>query len=237
MNNNKIQAFSTELLLKISDIIVKKFIKNGSIKYDDFEDIRQSLIEKYLNKKDKIESSFNGSAKIETYISAVLYRMVLEILRSKKSEANNNSKFEESIKFFNTEKVINPEEQLIIENEKKYLQRVLQTLGKEQFKISLFIKYYFRIIIKSFDLNNYVPSNLIKSLLKILTFEINTKDKEIFSNLSEVQNSFETKKVKPDAVRMFINKNIERIINRMNGTKRAFYTKDTLSILFEMYHN
>jgi len=229
--------FSTELLLKTSSIIVKKFVRNGSVKYDDFEDVKQSLIEKYLNKKDKIERSFNGSAKIETYISAVLYRMVLEILRSEKSKTNNSTEFEQIVKFFKTEKVINPEEQLIIENEKKYLQRVLHTLGKERFKISLFIKYYFRIIINVFDLNNYVPNNLIKSVLKILTFKINTKDKEIFSNLSEVQNSFETKKVKPDAVRMFINKNIEKTINRMNGTNRAFYTKNTLSILFEMYYN
>ena len=53
--------FSTELLLKISEIVVKKFVKNGSVKYDDYKDVKQSIIEKYLRKKDKIESSFTGN--------------------------------------------------------------------------------------------------------------------------------------------------------------------------------
>ena len=230
----KNKRFTTESLLKITDIVVKKFVKNGSINYNDFDDIKQSVIEKYLIKKERIESSFTGKSKVETYVSAVIYRMILEYLRSDKNRSKRFSDFEDNSKVFEKEKVINPEEQLIINNEKIYLKRVLLTFGKQRVKLILFVKFYFRLLILIRDLFNYVPENKTDEAMKILRKNENVKDKEIYIRLCEMQNLFEQKKVKPDAVRMFINKNIETIINRLNGEGKAYYTKECLQILFEM---
>ena len=166
-------------------------------------------------------------------MSAILYRMVLEILRSEKNKPEKNLNKSDNPNVFDNRKVINPEEKLIIENEKKYLKRIMLTLGKDRVKIKLFIKFYFRMLIVILDLKNYVPEKFTKKVLGILQHNENIRDKEIYTKLSEAQNIFETKKVKPDAVRMFINKNINKIINRLNGTNRAFYTKESLQILFE----
>ena len=233
----KIEQFTTELLLKTADIIVKRFVKNGSITYDSFEDYKQTIVEKYLLKKEKIEKAYTGQAKPATYISAILYRMVLEVLRKENNTKKNQKKNVEEFFLSNNKTVINPEEQLIINNEKEYLGKVLTTLGKDRFKAILFLKYYFRMNISINELQDYVPLNLINKAHELLKFEGNIKDKDVYRKLCEICNSFEEKKIKQDTVRMFINKIIAKIINRLNANKRAFYTKDTLLTLFELYYS
>jgi len=235
--NRKAHVFSTDLLIKVTNIIVKKFVKNGSINFNDFDDVKQNIIEKYLIKKEKIESAYTGSAKPETYISAVVFRMALEIIRRDKNKLQQHSTYENNVKIYNREKTINPEEELIIKNEKTYLERVLLTLGNDHIKAILFIKFYFRIMIENNDFKNYIPENKINEAEKILQYNDNIRDKEIYLKLCELHNLFEQKQIKPDAVRMYINKNIDKIINRLNNNGRTFYTKDTLSILFELLYN
>lgn len=234
--NTKTQnIFSTEMLLNISDIIVKKFVKNGSINYNNFEEYKQAVIEKYLQKKDKIESGFTGKAKPETYISAVLYRITLEVLRSEKNREKKYKDTEDNSKVFDNDKVINPEERLIIENEKEYLKRVFLTLGKDRIKKILFVKFYFRLLIILSDMQGYVQKSKFKDILKLLHNNKNVKDKHIFFKLTEVQKICENKTVKQDAVRIFVKNSIKTIISRLNGQNRTFYTTESLQILFEMY--
>ena len=228
-------TFSIEIVIKIADIIVKKFIQNQSIHYSKFDDIKQSVIEKYLLKKDKIETSFSGKSKPETYISSIFYRMVLEILRTEKNKKQRYSDFEDNIKIFEKEKVINPEEKLIIQNEKKYLDRVLTTFSNEKAKIVLFIKFFYQVKISEKEIKKYVKNGDFNKICKILQQNVELKDKEIFLVLCNIQNSIEKKQVKPDAIRMYINNNIKKIIERLNGVNnRTFYTKKTLGLLFEI---
>ncbi len=235
--NTRSKAFSTESVLKITNIVVKKFIRNGSILHKDFQDVSQSVFEKYWKKKDKIESSFSGASRPETYISAVVYRMVLEIIRSEKNKPKHYTDFEPNIETQSHEKVLNPEEELIINNEKKYLERVLLTLGDKRIKITLFCKYYFRLWINNADLIPYVPSHLCDKAYKILHNTAQLKDKEVYARLCEVHNLVENKTVKPDAIRMYIQKSIEQVLFRINGNNRAHYEKDSLRTLFELMYN
>ena len=60
---------------------------------------------------------------------------------------------------------------------------------------------------------------------------------EIFIVLARVANIAEHKDLKPDAVRMWLNKCIDTIIVRLNGPfNRTNYNKETLQILFEYYY-
>ena len=224
--------FSIEIVIKIADIVVKKFVKNNSIHYSEFEDVRQSILEKYLLKKDKIEAAYTGQAKPETYISAILYRMVLEIIRTEKNKLLKQSDFEDNITIFNKEKIINPEEQLIIKNEKEFLSRILYTLGEQRAKITLFIKFFYQIQITENDVKQYAVNKDFNHIYNLFQQNKELKDKEIYNILCDVHNFTEEKKIKPDAVRMYINKNIEKIISRLNGrNNRTFYTKKTLGLL------
>ena len=71
-------VFTTRMLTTITDIIVKKYIKAGFIAPENYEDTKQTIIEKYIAKRQRIESLYDNRAKPETYISAVLYKMMLE---------------------------------------------------------------------------------------------------------------------------------------------------------------
>ena len=227
------QRFSVNKLLKITDIVVKKFIQNGSIVYDDFEDVKQSVMVKYYSKQEKIEGAYNGSAKVDTYLSAVVFRMVLEILRTKKSLIKRRKEYEDYSLLTEKNKVLTPEEVTIINNEVVYLRRVLLTFGREKDKVFLFLKYYFKLRIYLVDLGKFVSVDLENHILEILKYTFELKDKVIYEKLCEVQLLVEKKVTKPDAVRMYINKNIDKISLRMNANHRACYTKETLKTLYE----
>jgi hypothetical protein len=52
-----------------------------------------------------------------------------------------------------------------------------------------------------------------------------------------VMNSCEHKSVKPDAVRMWLNKTMDKIIDQLNSPfQRANYDRDSLRTLFEHYY-
>ena len=252
-NRKRKNAFLIGNVIKIADIIVKKFVQNKSIHFSEFDDMKQSIIEKYLLKQDKIETSFTGQSKPETYISAILYRMVLELLRNEKNKYQRQSDFETHIRIFERERIINPEEKLIIQNEKKYLDRVFATFGKEREKIILYIKFFYQVKISEDEIRQYAKNRDYNKLYEIfissqkdmvhqssdpfkrvgtLKDELNLKDKEIFSLLCEAHNTIDEKKVKPDAIRMYVNNNIKKILERLNGeNNRTFYTKKTLGLL------
>jgi len=231
MKRKEEELITISNVIIIVEIICKKFVSNGSIQTDQFEDLKQSILEKYLLKKDRILNSFNRTAKIETYISSVIYRMALEVLRSKLYKRHENS---DPIKLSNYNNELDPEEQVILKYEKEYLERVLLTLGKNAKKIILFCKVFFRIMIIKKDLIDYISFNILEKVLKELNRSTLMKDKEVYEMLSKIENQAENKNTKADAVRMFILKQIQKIAERMNFGGRAKYTKESLQILFEI---
>lgn len=234
-NTHNSTDFSLEQAMKIIDIIVKKFIKSGQINYDDYDEIKQILIEKYLNKQTTIAASFSNKSKVQTYISAVIYKMLLEVLRESKNYKNKVKKTESILANDYRQTVISPEDQLVIEDEKRYLIRVFESFGPEQDKLILFLKIYFQIDFTDTDLIKYCKIEKDKIAVELEGYENKLADKDIYKILCRLHFLGENKTVMPDAIRMYINKNIERLIARMNGkNERAYYTRESLGILIEM---
>lgn len=236
-NSELRSAFSTEDVLRIIEIIVKKFIKNGSVFYEDYDEMKQILSEKYWRKQDKIIGGYSGKAKPATYLSAVFYRMVLEVLRNSSGKNDSFRKYEKQMLESEKPKSINPEEEYIIKNELKLFKRVLETFGEEKPKVQLFCKMYFKQHITEAELtgiNDGIPERL---KMKLLADNSDMKDKEIYALLCELVNLEANKKVKQDAVRMYIKKSIKNILERLNYGRRAFYTENSLEVLFDMAFN
>jgi DNA-directed RNA polymerase specialized sigma24 family protein len=226
-------AFSDEQILTITDIILKKFVKNHGIDYHNFEDFRQEVLEKFYTKKDTIMDAYTGKAKPETYVSAVIYRMTLGVIRNDKNFRKYQADIEPSTEL-QKEKVRTPEEELLIENEKHYLRLVINTLPDTN-KALLFLKTYFRISITQEDLRAYCIKLQGSELSERFNRADEMTDKEIYECLCDAENSIQTKQVKPDAVRMYINKMINVLLIRLNGrNQRCYYTKDSLAYLFEL---
>lgn len=223
-----------EEIEQLAQIIINKFVARGVIPFADKEDIKQSIIEKYLIKEDKITASFSGKAKPKTYCSAVIYKMTCELIRSELKNWKNIQNDASEMLINNRETALNPEQTTIVMNEVDMLDKVLLTLGKERGKIELFLKYYFRLPLNEKDIENYSKNN--KEVLRYMTSDVKIKDKTIYENLCKVIKVCENKTVQPDAIRMYINKHLNSIITRLNGKmNRANYTKETLGILFEIF--
>ena len=228
--------FSTQMLTSIVSIVVKKYIKNGYLEASQYEDTRQTVLEKYYAKQDRIESLYDSRAKPETYISAVVYKMLLEILRSQGAKEKHQAQYQKTILKGGVQRELNPEEKLIIENEKRYLQKVMSTFGNKTPKAMLYCKMFFRIKPTWQDIKDYAKENFDEKMISIANISGNELDKEIFARLCEISNIAENKQNKPDAARMFLNKTLESIIARINGNRKANYTEESLQVLFELIY-
>lgn len=228
--------FTTRMLTTITDIIVKKYIKAGYIAPENYEDTRQTIIEKYIAKRERIESLYDKRAKPETYLSAVLYKMMLEIMRSTSSKQKHFGEYEATVLKNGEGHQITPEEKLIIENEKKYLEKVLASFGHETSKVTLFCKMFFRIRPTKQELEAYLKHEADNDILKLTFIEGNELDKEIFDRLCTICNTAENKNNKPDAVRMFVGKTNGKIINRLNLNRQTNYNEESLALLFDMVY-
>jgi DNA-directed RNA polymerase specialized sigma24 family protein len=234
-NRGRIKDFSDEQVLTITDIILKKFIKNKGIDYHNFDDFRQEVLENFYTKKDKIMSAYSGKAKPETYISAVIYRMILGVIRNDKNFRKYQADVEPATEL-QKEKVRTPEEELLIKNEKYYLSLILNTLPESK-KALLFLKSYFRVNITQEDLLAYCSKLQDYELSEKLNRSDEMTDKELYECLCDIENSVQLKQIKPDAVRMYINKMIDVLLARLNGrNQRCFYNKESLAYLFELVY-
>ena len=228
--------FSTKMLTTIVSIVVKKYIKNGYLDASQYEDTKQTVLEKYFVKQERIESLYDSRAKPETYLSAVVYKMLLEILRSNGAKEKHAAQYQKAVLKGGTQKELNPEEKFIIENEKRYLQKVLSTFADKMPKVILYCKMFFRIKPSAQDIKNYAKGNFDNKMLKLADINGEELDKEIFARLCEISNIAENKQNKPDAARMFLNKTLEAIIARINGNRKANYTEESLQVLFELIY-
>ena len=234
--NDNGSVFTTRMITTITDIIVKKYIKAGYIAAAEYEDTKQTIIEKYIAKRERIESLYDKRAKPETYVSAVLYKMMLEILRSESTKEKHFSEYETTVLKRGQGHQITPEEKLIIENEKNYLLKVLASFGQEAPKVTLFCKMFFRIKPSEQDLKAYAKSKADDNLAKSIQIDGTELDKVIFDKLCTLCNTVENKDNKPDAVRMYVGKTNGKIINRLKQNRQTNYNEESLSLLFDMVY-
>ncbi len=233
---NEEGVFTMRMITTITDIIVKKYIKAGYISPDNFEDTKQTIIEKYITKRERIESLYDHRAKPETYVSSVLYKMMLEILRAESSKERHFGEYEAAVIKKGQGHQTTPEEKLIIENEKKYLEKVIASFGPEAPKVRLFCKMFFRIKPTQADLEDYLKHKADEATAQLTLIEGNELDKEIFDRLCQICNSAENKSNKPDAVRMYVGKTNSRIISRLNLNRQTNYNEESLALLFDMLY-
>jgi hypothetical protein len=61
--------------------VVMRHVSRGVIPTREQEDVKTSILEKFLLKQNKIDGSFQGKSKIATYYTAVINRMCAEVIR------------------------------------------------------------------------------------------------------------------------------------------------------------
>ena len=229
----KAQFISPEQLMQYSEMVVNRFITKRSIPFREKEDVQMYIVEKFILKQQKIESSFLGKSKISTYCFAVLNRMCLEVIRKEIKHWNlsDEDKHPDSIAMG-----FNSEENAVVNDEIRNLDKVIQLFFEEASKVKLFLALYYRLDINESDINNYDSNYKKDNLLEVFDLNKDINKAELFDAFAYAINSVEQKSIKADAVRMWLNKIIGILIKRLNAGSRAQYDKDSFQVLFEYYY-
>ena len=128
---------------------------------------------------------------------------------------------------------ISPENQAVIENEKKHLQKVFLSLGKDRAKVLLGCKMIQRLRVTKEEFEDYLDGRPSKGSEKYLEVSNEDQNRDVYEKLCIIINLVEEKNNKPDAFRLWLNKKIEQIIARLNANNISKYDNETFGILLE----
>lgn len=225
---------SEEDLLAFASKVVTRYVYQGTIPEREKEDVVMSVVQRFWEKKEKIIASFSGEAKRSTYCIAVLNRMCCEVIR--KELMHWKSRPEEYIGDRGS-CGLSSAEALVINDEISLLDIIFRLDAGQMPKKLIFFAYYFHLKPNKKHLANYGVNGYLQKTLTLLNpVNVNSKG-QLFENLALVVNDCEGKSVKPDAVRMWLNKAMDKIIDRLNGPfGRANYDREAFRTLFEHYY-
>lgn len=228
------EELSIDTIKHLVEKVVGRYVSNRAIPVREESDVVMSVVEKFILNRSKIDRAFEGKSKITTYYIAVFNRMCCEVIRKEQKHwytvsGHDDEVFSET----NTPSFSETEKQLFIQEELKRFGFVLQTFGGEEAKIYLFVRYYYRLPVTPERVAAYCR-NAPEEIYAILIEETGTNQADIFDRLARVVSLAEGKNVKGDAVRMWLHKRLDAMLNRINLNGISHHTRESLQILFEM---
>ncbi|NHB67124.1 sigma-70 family RNA polymerase sigma factor [Perlabentimonas gracilis] len=233
-SNNSIEAISMETIVDIAGKVVSKYVFRSVIPHREKEDVVMSMVEKFIRSRSKIESSFEGKAKATTYIVAILNRMCCEVIR-KESRHWYSIDEEELFKSESNQSTlpIEAEKSYAISNEVNRLNTALLFFNEDLAKLKVFLRCLFDLPYNPEEIAEYAGSKAQQVTVLLDVADQGSKGDK-FEVLSKVVNFVEGKNVKGDAVRMWLNKQIDAILNRLNRNGISNHNKESLAILMEL---
>ena len=238
LDRNQLIKDDTTLMETVNNIskkVVSKYVARSVIPLREKEDVEMAVVEKFLNKKDKIINAFEGKSKLITYFTAVINRMCCEIIRKEQkhwysvpdNEQNDDNNKDSLTLSYEAEK------RVVINSEVKRLSKAMLFFNGINAKVNLFLKYYYDIPLNDNDLISYSKEN--KNFLKdVLVNKQKDLKSDKFEKLAKIVNKAEGKNITGDAVRMWLNKQINVLLKRLNNNNSSNHNAESLGLLFEI---
>lgn len=228
--------YADELISQVSqvvEVVVRKYVARKAVPKREQEDVTMIVLEKFIDQKEKIMSSFQGKSSFNTYCVAIVNRMVCEVIR-KENRSWYSVVEKEQRQTDNTQNSdFGTANALILKNEVVRFEQSLLFFNGSGAKVNLFLKYYFNLPLQLDDYHKYGPE-CGDELQQMLPY-VESKSKGItFEQLAKAVNLVEGKELKGDAVRMWLNKQMDIILDRLNSTGGSNHDKESLAILCEM---
>ncbi|MGM0496994.1 MAG: hypothetical protein ACQESJ_03695 [Bacteroidota bacterium] len=237
-NRNQLIADDTtlmETITKISSKVVSRYIARSVIPLREKEDVEMAIIEKFLDKKEKINGAFEGKSKPATYYTAVINRMCCEIIRKEQKHWYSlpDDQQHENENQNSVGSIFESEKGAAINNEVKRLSKAMLFFNGTSAKVNLFLKYYYNISLNDNDFISYSEEN--KNYVKdvLLNQKVDSKAGK-FEKLAKLVNKVEGKNVKGDAVRIWLNKQTDTLVKRLNNNNASNHNAESLGLLFEI---
>lgn len=233
-SNTRNRDADSQMLMGLAKKVVGSYVFRNVIPIREQDDVVMSLMERFLNQRHKFDAAFEGKSKVSTYYIAIMNRMCCEIIRKEsrhwKMVSQTDIILAESIHHVSH---TGSNHGLLFKMELNRLNDALCFLSGEEHKSRLFIKYFFRFQISERDIVLFA-GNKTAAVSQILGKTRPDSKAETFEMLAKVTNLTEGKSVKGDAVRMWMNKQIEKLIEYLNFNGSAEHTRESLEILFEL---
>lgn len=230
-SNQLSDSLSVEQVMELAAAVVRRYAARGIIPAKDTEDVVSSMMEKYLLKRDRIVDGFNGKAQITTYLTAVFNRMCCEVIRSESrhwycvTDSDEAALADAGYRHADIDTVIG--------SEVNHLQQLLNDRSREGAKLALMIQFFHGLPVSVECAAKWAGEKSDRVVRLLTPVRQECSKGELFALLAQAVNLVESKKVKGDAVRMWLHKQIDRLVDAMNRENSVHHNRETLVMLFE----
>lgn len=220
--------------------VVNKFVYTGLINYQDRDEVVQYINEKLLTDKiGKMQSQYRPTYFVVTYLSKIVHNLCLEYSRKQRTPKRIED-YSIDISKIDVADSENASRQVLIDEESKRLDAILNMYHRHRHRIEVLLKVLFGIGICREDLLRLYSNANEKDIDRVahacnpVSDKDKKTDKQLYETMTAFLNKYERKQNTPDALRKWTNAKITEIVNLLNGKPQtANYDKETLKILFQ----
>lgn len=222
----------------VLEIVCQQFITRGFFQPTEREELIQEVNLALLEGKlEKIRMHFNGSVKLRTYFSKVVYNTFQELVRrrSRQPVLLTEERLQQT-----ADAELSPYEKMAIQDELLRLEAILKGLAKRKTKALFNLKLFIRFLLEPVDIQFYQApktASLLEQLKKAFFHPYDhMTDKEVFDLSVQLFNLLENKENDGDSLRRWVNHLKDRMIRLLNGSPpTSTHTTDSIKLLLLYY--
>lgn len=225
---------------KMVEAIVYKFVRSGMFSVESSADVVQTVNTELLERMPKIQSNYNGSTLVRTYVSAVIRNICLKL--------HQKRMFGNPLDLPVSDNLLAPGEstdRYSVGQAVKAYWAIMQQFGRDLPKLTICLKLRYHICLEREDILLWDPrcnDDIVSQLLTrfganaVQLDEKETYAKETYAFVAPIFNAIENKENSPDALRKWTNSRISEIVDILNNSiPTAAFDEDSIRILAEDY--
>lgn len=222
----------------VVEVVCQQFIARGFFESSERKELIQEVNLRLLEDKlEKIQAHFNGTVKLRTYFSKVVYNSFQEIARRRSRQPIMLT--EESLRH-TPDLNLNAYQKMAIQDEVFRLEAILKGLAKRQHKAIFNLKLFVRFLLEHIDIQFYKgpkTADLLEHIKNTFFHPYDDlSDKEVFDLSVQLYNILEGKDNDGDSLRRWVTLLKDRMISLLNGSpQRSAHTTDSIKLLLTYY--
>lgn len=222
---------------KIIRTNVKLYIASRMFSANDEDDIVQTINEELIKKLQTIATQYKSNARLLTYMSVVIRNTCLQIYKQQEKHLTTTPYPE-----IPPARHSNPLNDMIITDEVRRLQTIVELYHRKRFKLVLCLKLHFRMPVLERDIRNYFPAITKEDKDMLISTFFTAYDtmsvEDVFETIGPMFTKYDGVTTTWKSIRRWTLDHIGRVIILLNGDppQRA-YNEESLKILFDYYVN
>lgn len=231
--NKLTKLLETDFLMDMAHKVVMRYVQRRAIPEKESQDVEMAMVEKFLKQKQRIVQAFEGKSAPETYGIAILNRMCCEVIRQEQKHWYHLDADEVLGKLEQAEPSFTSISPMMFQFEINRLKQVMETAIRHPEKLRALLAVYFELQHADRWLADYAGSQA-KAATALLTEHSSSSKSVRYELLGRIISLVEQRKMKADAARMYLYKEMDRLIELLNKNEQSNHSRETLRLLFEL---